>query len=55
MKEPPEIRALRKAVEEMHEYWDSLEGKIEKEKEYIREHEENIRSFEKQLEPTHED
>lgn len=54
MKEDPIIKHLRKYVAFMVEYRKTAEYKIELEKQYIKEHEENIRSLERQINPTHE-
>lgn len=48
-----QLKALEKFADGMQKHFQSTEYKIEEEKRYIAEHEENIRSLKRQLDPSH--
>ena len=50
-----QLKALEKFAEGMQKYQESTEYKIELERQYIAEHEENIRSLKRQLSPSHDE
>ena len=50
-----QLKALEKFAEGIQKYHESTEYKIELERQYIAEHEENIRSLKRQLSPSHDE